>query len=54
MVEERVGGDFDFVEMDARVIGIHADGRGVADEMHVVAAGGEFHTELGGNDSEPP
>ena len=43
MVEERVGGDFDFVEMDARVVGIHADGRGVADEMDVVAAGGELH-----------
>jgi hypothetical protein len=49
MVEERVGDDFDFVEMDARVIGVHANGRGVADEMDVVAAGGEFHAELGGD-----
>src|SRR5713226_646177 len=49
MVEERVGDDFDFVEMDARVVGVHADGRGVADEMDVVAAGGEFHAELGGD-----
>src|SRR3989442_14943790 len=51
MVEERVGGDFDFVEVDARVVGIHANRRGVADEMDVVAAGGQFHAEFGGNDS---
>jgi len=51
VVEERVGDDFDFVEMDARVIGVHADWRGVADEMDVVAARGEFHAELGGDDA---
>jgi hypothetical protein len=51
MVEERVGDHFDFVEMDAGIVGIHADGRGVADEMDVVAAGGEFHAELGGDDA---
>ena len=51
MVEERVGGDFHFVKMDAQVIGIHADGRCVTDEMNVVAARGEFHAELGGDDA---
>jgi len=51
MVEERVGDDFDFVEMDALVVGVHADGRGVADKMDVVAAGGKFHAELGGDDA---
>jgi len=51
MVEERIGDDFDFVEMDARIVGVHADGRGVTDEMNVVAADGEFHAELGGDDA---
>ena len=51
VVEERVGDDFDFVEMDAGVVRIHANWRGVADEMDVVAAGGELHAELGGNDA---
>jgi hypothetical protein len=37
--------------MDAGVVGIHADGRGVADEMNVVAAGGKFLAKLGGNDA---
>lgn len=51
VIEERVAGDFDFVEKDARVVGIHADGRGVADEVDVVAAGGEFLAEFGGDDA---
>src|SRR6266478_522902 len=51
MVEERVGHDFDFVEMDVRIVGVHADRRGVTDEMNVVAAGGEFHAEFGGDDA---
>ncbi len=51
VIEKRVAGDFDFMKMDVRVVGIHADGRGVADEMDVVAAGGELLTELGGDDA---
>jgi len=51
VVKERVGGDFDLMEVDVRVVGVHADGRGVADEMDVVAAGGEFLAELGGDDA---
>jgi len=51
VVEERVGGDVDFVEMDVRVVLVHANGRGVADEMNVVAAGGQFLAEFGGDDS---
>ena len=51
VVEERVGDDFDFVEMDARIVGVHADGRGIADEMNVVATRGEFHAKLGGDDA---
>src|ERR1700722_1910813 len=51
MVEERVAGDFDFVKMNVRVVGVHADGRGVADEVDVVAARGELLAELGGDDA---
>src|SRR6201984_2725034 len=40
VVEERVGSDFDFVEENMRVVQVHADGWGVADEMNVVAASG--------------
>ena len=51
MVEQRVGGDFDFVEMDVRIVGVHADRRGVADEVDVVPAGGELLAEFGGDDA---
>ncbi len=51
MVEERVRCYFDFVEVDMGVVRVHADGRGVADEMDVVAAGGQFLAELGGDDA---
>ena len=49
MVEERVRGYLDFVEVDVGVVRIHADGRGVTDEMDLVAAGGEFLAEFGGD-----
>jgi hypothetical protein len=49
VVEKRVGDHFHFVEMDARIVGVSADRRGVADEMNVVAAGGELHAEFGGD-----
>src|SRR6266478_2204776 len=51
VIEERIGYDFDFVKEDVRVGGIHADGRGVADEVHVVAARGKLLAELGGDDA---
>src|SRR5580704_14810094 len=51
LVEKWVAGDFDLVKMDVRVVGIHADGRGVADEVDVVAAGGELLAQLGGDDT---
>ncbi len=51
MVEKRVGNDFHFVEVDAVAVAVHADGRGVADEMDVVAARGEFHAEFCGHDA---
>src|SRR5580658_9509855 len=51
VVEKRVAGDLDFVKMDMRVVGVHADGRGIADEVDVVAAGGELLAELCGDDA---
>jgi hypothetical protein len=51
VIEERVAGNFDLVEMSVRVVGIHANRRGVADEMDIVAARGEFLTELSGDDA---
>jgi hypothetical protein len=39
------------VEMDVRVVGVHADGRGVADEMDVVSARGKLLAEFGGDDA---
>ena len=51
VVEEGVGGDFDFVEEDVRVGEVHADGRGVADEVDVVATRGELLAELGGDNA---
>src|SRR5262249_44662377 len=40
VIEERVGRDVDFVEENVRVGGIHANRRGVGDEVNVVAARG--------------
>ncbi len=51
MVEERVGDHLGLVEVDARVLQVHADRRGVADEMDVVIARGEFLAEFSGNDT---
>jgi hypothetical protein len=39
------------VEKNVRVVQVHADGRGVADEMDVVAASSQLLAELGGDDS---
>jgi len=51
VVEKRVGSYLDFVEKNVRAVQVHADGRGVADEMDVVAASGQFLAELSGYDS---
>ena len=51
MVEERIGDDFDFVEVGALAVAVHANRRGIADEVHVVPARGELHAKLGGDDA---
>src|SRR5712692_8118416 len=49
MIEERIRDDFDFVEEDVRVTGVHADGRRITDEMNVVTARGKFLAQLRGD-----
>lgn len=51
VVEEWVLDDLGLMEVDAGIAGVHADGRGIGDEMHVVAAGSEFLPEFGGDDA---
>jgi len=51
VIEKRVRGDFDFVEKNVWIAKVHANRRGVADEMDVVAARGEFLAEFGGDDT---
>src|SRR5258708_38605468 len=46
VIEKRVGDDLDFVKKDVRAGGIHPNGRGEADEMHVVAARSELLAQL--------
>ena len=39
------------MEVDALAVAVHADGRGVADEVDVVTSSGKFLAEFGGNDA---
>ena len=47
VIEERIRRDFDFVEMDVGIVEIHPNGRGVGDEMDVVAARCELDAQFG-------
>ncbi len=49
--EERVVGDGYFVEVDVGLAAGEAEGLRVGDEVDLVAAGGEFDSELGGHDA---
>ena len=51
MVEEGILDNLSLVEMDPRIVGVHADGRGVGDEMNVVPARGELLAKFGGDDT---
>jgi NAD(P)-dependent dehydrogenase (short-subunit alcohol dehydrogenase family) len=46
MIKQRVGDDGRLVEVNTRLISVHANGRGIGDEMDVVAAGCQFLTQL--------
>ena len=49
VVEQRVGRYFNLVEMNMRIVGIHANRRRVADKVHVVIARRQFRAEFGGH-----
>ena len=51
MFEERIVGDGDFVEVDVGLAAGEAEGLRVGDEVDLVAAGGEFDAEFGGDNS---
>ena len=51
VLEERIVGDGDFVEVDVGFAAGEAEGLRVGDEVDLVAAGGEFDAELGGDDA---
>ena len=51
MVKEGIGRYLNLVKKDVRVVQIHPNWRGVADEMDVVVARGKLLAELGGNDA---
>ena len=51
VLEQRVTGNFHFVIVDAGDAGVQAYGVGVGDEVDFVAARGQLHAELGGDDA---
>src|SRR5260370_14911917 len=51
MVKEGVGRNLHLMKVDVLPVAVHANRRGVADEMNVVAARGKFHAEFGGDDA---
>src|SRR4029077_14593928 len=51
VIEERVGCNLHFMKVDVLAVAIHANRRGVADEVNVVAALGKLHAEFGGDDA---
>src|SRR6266403_4317497 len=51
MVKEGIRRHLDLVKKDVRVVQIHANRRGVADEVNVVVARGKLLAELRGNDA---
>src|SRR5215467_2840114 len=51
VVKQGVAGNLHFMEEDVRVAPIHSNRGSVADEMHVMPAGGQFLAELSGYDA---
>src|SRR5438874_6638975 len=51
MIEQRIGGDFNFVEENVRVVQVHADWWSVADEMDVMAASSKLLAKFRGDDA---
>jgi hypothetical protein len=40
--------------MDVRIVEVHAYGRGIGDEMDIVAASSQFHAEFGSYNARAP
>jgi hypothetical protein len=51
VIEERIRSDLYFVKLNISLPALQTNRLRVADEMNIVSAGGEFHSELGGDDS---
>ena len=51
MVKEGIRRHLNLVKKDVRVVQIHANRRGIADEVHVVVARRKFLAEFRGNDA---
>src|SRR5437868_1307885 len=51
MIEQRIRGDFHFVEKNVRIVQVHADRGSVADEMDVVATSSKLLAKFGGDDA---
>jgi len=51
MIEERVGDDGCLVKMNVRIILVHANRRGISDEMNVVSTSGKFLAKFGCHDA---
>jgi len=50
-LEQRIRGDLDFVIMNARRFRVEPDGVGISDEVDLVAAAGQFHSQLRRHDA---
>jgi len=51
MVEQRIRGHLDFVELNVALIEVHPDRRRIADEVDFVPACGKLHSQLRGDHS---
>ena len=51
MIKQRVRRDLNLVEKDPIARAGQADGHGIADEMNLMAASGEFDAQFGGHDA---
>ena len=54
MVEKGIGDDHGTRKMDVRIAKVHANGRGIGDEVDIVAASSQFHAEFGSYNARAP
>ena len=51
MIEQGIGDDGCLVKMNVRIILVHANRRGISDEMNVVSTSGKFLAKFGRHDA---